>query len=288
MNNGVANQATRCFRRICDAFTKRARVANPNLEVTFRHVQPRNLNELPDLDTDIVLSSGGPGAPTDGLDEPWGVGYRKFLDDVHAAHTKRARAPKVLLVCHSFEIGSLHFGVAEVQRRETLKFGVMPAYMTADGKNADFLQPFGYRLFTWEHRNYEAVRVNEKRLQELGGKVLARESHPNAVVNRGDAVVGLSFGGGIDGVQFHPEADKAGVLNWIEKPEHKTALANAYGENLYDKMTNSLTRPDRLARTFALLIPGWLGSRFNELADTRGWAKVGEPEFDMQEFDIAV
>src|SRR5437764_800046 len=81
MNNGVANQATRCFRRITDAFTKRVKLANPGIDVTFRHVQPRNLGELPEGEPDIVLSSGGPGDPSDGFDDPWCTGFRKFLDD---------------------------------------------------------------------------------------------------------------------------------------------------------------------------------------------------------------
>ena len=80
MNNGVANQATRCFRRIVDAFGKRVRETNPTLELVFKHVQPRNLGELPSHDDDLVLSSGGPGSPFDGYDDPWCTGYRAFLD----------------------------------------------------------------------------------------------------------------------------------------------------------------------------------------------------------------
>ena len=76
MNNGVANQATRCFRRLVDGFSKRVREANPSLDVVFKHVQPRNLGELPDADTDLLLSSGGPGAPTDGYEDPWSTGLQ--------------------------------------------------------------------------------------------------------------------------------------------------------------------------------------------------------------------
>ena len=59
MNNGVANEATRCFRRIFDAFTTRVKAANPGLEYTLKHVQPRNMGELPDNDVDLVLSRAG-------------------------------------------------------------------------------------------------------------------------------------------------------------------------------------------------------------------------------------
>lgn len=289
MNNGVANQATRCFRRLYDAFQKRVKQANPGLEVTFRHVQPRNLGELPDDDVDLILSSGGPGAPHDGYEDTWCTGYRKFLDKVVERNIVAPdTAPKALVVCHSFEIAVLHFQVAEMVRRPKLKFGVMPAYITEHGQEVDYLAPFGYRLFTWEHRNWEAVNLDAKRLGELGGSLTAMESHANAKVNTGDAILGLHFAPGVHGTQFHPEADKPGVMAWIEKPEHTIQVEEQYGRPLYEKMITTLSNPDRLARTFALLIPGWLAFRFNDLAETRGLRPLTAPEFDMQEFDIAV
>jgi hypothetical protein len=158
MNNGVANQATRCFRRLIDAFGARVARANPGVELVFKHLQPRNLGELPTLDEDIVLSSGGPGSPHDGWDDPWCTGYRKFLDGVIERNLKSAHESiKVFAVCHSFEIATVHFKTAEMRKRSALKFGLMPAYMTPHGERADFLTPFGYRLFCWEHRNWEAV-----------------------------------------------------------------------------------------------------------------------------------
>ncbi|WP_394828527.1 hypothetical protein [Pendulispora albinea] len=289
MNNGVANQATRCFRRLFDAFQKRVKEQNPHAELHFRHVQPRNLGELPDDDVDIVLSSGGPGSPFDGYEDPWGVGFRKLMDRVVEANLRDAdRAPRMFAVCYSFELAVLHFGVAEMSKRDTLKFGVMPAYVTDEGQESDYYSPFGYRLFSWEHRSWEAINLNAAKLASIGGKVTAVESHAGSKVNTGDAILGFDFAPGIQGTQFHPEADRAGVMAWIEKPEHTVQVEAAYGRILYEKMLKSLADPDRLARTFALLIPGWLTYRFNELAPARGWKPLAAPEFDIQQFDIAV
>ena len=77
-------------------------------------------------------------------------------------------------------------------------------------------------------------------------------------------------------------------MNWIERPEHKVAVQDAYGEVLYDRMVKSLANPDRLAKTFALLIPGWLTYRFNEIAPTRDWKPLDPPSQDMASFDVAV
>src|ERR1700722_10817678 len=100
MNNGVANEATRCFRRLFESFSHQVRAANPEIQITLHHVQPRNLGELPEHDADIVLSSGGPGAPSDGYDDPWCVGYRKFLDRVVDGNLRDPlRAPGLFVVC---------------------------------------------------------------------------------------------------------------------------------------------------------------------------------------------
>lgn len=277
MNNGVANQATRCFKTIVENF--RGRVAeSSNVDVVFTHVQPRNLGELPPEKVDLLLSSGGPGSPFDGYEDAWCTGYRKALDRIVDANRKTAHgSPKALLVCHSYELGILHFGVGAMQKRSSLKFGLMPAYTTRAGRDADFLVPFGDRMFTWEHRNWEAVDLHEKRLTELGGAVLATESREGQPPDKGRALLGMRFAPGIWGTQFHPEADKPGVMAWIEKPEHKVAVTDAYGQLLYDRMVKSLSNPDRLAKTHSLLIPGWLSHRFNEIAVARNWKPLPIP-----------
>lgn len=286
MNNGVANEATRCFRRLFDGFVHRVRAVNPDLPVQFRHVQPRNLGELPDAKAvDLVLSSGGPGSPYDGFEDSWCAGYRQFLDHVMDANAQHPdTAPQVFVVCHSFEIAITHLKVAEMTKRGTLKFAIMPAYPTEEGMADPLFAPFGERLFVWEHRRWQAVNLDERALQALGGKLLCRESRPGRT-DKGEALVGFRFGPGLVGTQFHPEADRPGVMAWINRPEHAADLRDAYGNALYERMIKTLDDHSRLARTYALLIPTWLQLRFNQLAGARGLRPIGPPEQDMQEFD---
>lgn len=288
MNNGVPNEATRCFRRLFDAFQHRVRSLNPRVEFTFEHVQPRNLGQQPSFDSDFILSSGGPGAPYDGYEDAWCTGYRKFLDHVVEQNLKdELTAPALFAVCHSFELNVLHFQLCEMERRETLKFGVMPCYVTEEGQAHPLFAPFEDRLFVWEHRSWSANSVDENRLAALGGKVLARESRPGTS-NKGEAVLGLHFAPGIQGTQFHPEADRAGVVAWINRPDHAAAVQDAYGESLYEKMLQTLADPTRLARTYALMIPGWLQRRFNQIAESRGLRPIPPPEQDMRAFEDQV
>jgi len=289
MNNGVANEATRCFRRILDAFSQKVRAANPGLGIQFRHVQPRNLGELPGPEVDLVLSSGGPGSPYDGFEDAWCTGYRSFLDHVveqNLAGRARSSAPSVFVVCHSFEISVAHFKIAEMTRRPAVKFGVMPAYVTAEGMRSELLHPFADRLFVWEHRNWQAEHLDARRLAQLGGELWAVESRPGGTVDKGPGLLAFRFAPGIVGTQFHPEADLPGVMAWINRPEHAADLKDAYGNALYERMLRTLKDPARLARTFALAVPGWLARSFNELAPHRGYRAIAPPDqIDMKAFE---
>lgn len=284
MNDGLPNQATRCFRRILDSFSKRVREVNPGLSIELVHVQPRNKGELPPADSDLILSSGGPGAPSDGLEDAWGLGYRRFLDRVVERNQLDAtRAPKLFAVCHSFQIAAIHFDVAKVERREDLKFGVFPSYTTESGQQTPLFAPFEDRLFTWEHRAWHVVDLDRARLEALGGAVLARESRPGRD-DKGRALTALSFAPGIVGTQFHPEADLPGVRAWVEKPENAADLTDAYGAALYKRMVTTLHDPERLGKTFSLVIPGWLTTQFNTWAIARDLRPIDQPVEDPAAF----
>jgi homoserine O-succinyltransferase/O-acetyltransferase len=288
MNNGVPNEAVRCFKRLFESFVARVQAANPRLTITLEHVQPRNLGQLPSSKADLILSSGGPGSPHDGWEEPWCTGYRRFLDSVvDRAAQHPDTAPATFVVCHSFEISVQHFRVAEMTSREGLKFAIFPAYVTAEGQHTNYLEPFGDRLFVWEHRRWQAAALDAGRLAALGGAVLARESRPGRV-DKGEALLGLRFGPGLEGTQFHPEADRPGVLAWIHRPEHTAALRDAYGNSLLHRMLRTLDDPGRLARTYALLVPGWLTSRFNRLAQARALRPIPPPVQSMRDFEAEV
>lgn len=278
MNNGVPNQAIRSFRSIIAAFAERVRARNPGLSVTTSHVQPRNLGEAPPADCDLYLSTGGPDSPVDGFKESWAPSIRSFIDRIVDGQLQRgSTAPSLFAVCYSFELTVMHFGLAEMIPRER-KFGIMPVYPTEEGLASPIFAPFGDRLFVWEHRSWQAVELNEKRLKELGGTLLARESRDGHSKGRG--LMAFHFAQGVDGTIFHPEADRPGVLNWLERPEQAKAVIETYGELVYKRMCKTIDDPTRLARTYALLLPGWMARTFNAMAQDRDWAPVDLPTYD--------
>lgn len=279
MNNGHPNQAIRSFKTLIRGLFERAQERNVDLAAELVHVQPRNLGEVPPNDCDLYLCSGGPDSPVDGFQESWCPSIRNFLDGVHDDwQSGREDAAGVLAICYSFEMTTMHFGVAEMTPREK-RFGIMPAYTTEAGANSDLLGAFGDRLFAWEHRYWNAVNVDEERLRELGGAIYAQESRDG--VSKGEGLTSFRFTQGVEGTIFHPEADRAGALHWIQKPEQAEAVIEAYGKTTYNRMLKTLDDPNRLARTYALLIPNWLNTSFNRLAPHRGWKSIPPVDYDV-------
>ena len=283
MNAGHKNEAIRCLGLLIDQFASRVHAANPGLEVEHIHVSPRDKGDVPPDDCDLYLCSGGPGSPFDGDGERWVDDFSRFLDGVvddNVAHDDRGKA--AFCICYSFEMAVRHFGIAEVAPRASRKFGVMPVYTTREGHEHPLLAPFGDRLFAFEHRNWEAIGLDTAKLARMGGQLLARESRDG--VSKGAALMALDFGGGVEAVQFHPEADRPGVMAWVANPDQAEAFKIAYGVTTYERMLKTIDDPMRVARTFALTIPGWMTRKFNAIAERRGCAPLPPPVQDMAAF----
>jgi GMP synthase-like glutamine amidotransferase len=280
MNNGHVNQAMRCLRGIVGGFFDRVQAQNPTLACELSEVSPRDTNEAIPRDADLYVSSGGPGSPFDGDGQPWVDDYGRFVDGIVESSAKDDGSQRSLFaICYSFEMVVRHYKLAEIAPRSDRKFGVMPVYTTVEGQQHPLLAPFGDRLFAFEHRNWEAIDLDKKRLESLGGKLLARESRDG--VSKGRAILGLDVAPGLEAVQFHPEADRPGVMNWVARPEQAAAFKATYGELTYQAMLRTLDDPLRLARTYALVIPGWMTRRFNLLAPARGYAALPPPSDDV-------
>jgi len=280
MNNGHVNQAMRCLRGIVASFFDRVRRENPGIVCELGEVSPRDTNTPVPEDYDLYISTGGPGSPFDGDGQSWVADYSRFLDAVaESAICGGETQSAVFAICYSFEMVVRHFKLAAIEPRSERKFGVMPVYTTPEGQTHPLLRPFGDRLFAFEHRNWEAIDLDTAKLASLGGVLLARESRDG--LSKGRAILGLDVTAGVEAVQFHPEADRPGVMNWVSRPEQAAAFKAAYGEFTYQAMLRTLDDPRRLARTYSLVIPGWMVRRFNMLAPFRGYTELPPPSEDL-------
>jgi hypothetical protein len=73
-------------------------------------------------------------------------------------------------------------------------------------------------------------------------------------------------------------------MAWVARPDQAEAFKLAYGITTYERMLKTIDHPQRIARTFALLIPGWMTRRFNLLAERFGWNPLPPPVQDMNAF----
>jgi hypothetical protein len=277
MNAGVKNEAIRCFHATMAIFERQLRYANPDVPLAVTRVSPRDVADAIPEGFDFYLSSGGPGSPLDSEGTPWGAAYGKFLDYVYAAHEKgREDAPGLMAVCYSFELVVLHFRVARLAKRAEKKFGVQPQYTTEAGRAHPLLAMFKDRIFAFEHRNWDALDPNAEALRALGGAVLAGESRPG-LHDKGESITALHVGHGIETTLFHPEADRAGIHAWIDKPEAEAEFKEAYGNLTHERMMKTIAHPERIDRAHKEVIPSFIRRHVNRLAPVRGWDLIPEP-----------
>ena len=83
MNNGVANQGMRGIQEILLRYQLEMEIV-----LAFDVFDLRQKGEIPGLDYDIYISSGGPGSPYDGEGMKWELDFFKMLDSIEAFNKK--------------------------------------------------------------------------------------------------------------------------------------------------------------------------------------------------------
>ncbi|HRF27530.1 MAG TPA: GMP synthase, partial [Ferruginibacter sp.] len=100
---GVANQGMRCIREILNQFAE-----INHLSLNWDEFDVRLKQEVPGLDYDLYISSGGPGSPLDSEGSDWENKYFQWISDVLAynADTRHTDKKHVFFICHSFQLAS--------------------------------------------------------------------------------------------------------------------------------------------------------------------------------------
>ena len=123
------NQGMRCIKEI---------IEEHNLPYTVYDVRAKY--EIPALDYDIFISSGGPGNPLVG-DGVWEKQYFALIDSLNEHNSKSGTKKKyVFFICHSFQMVMHHFRLANVTQRKSPSFGVLPVHKTQEGLKEKILE----------------------------------------------------------------------------------------------------------------------------------------------------
>jgi len=256
MNNGHPNLGLQSIVAV---------VAQMEQSFAFEVFDVRSKGEVPSLDFDIFISSGGPGSPFEG-DGDWDKRFYELIDQIWDwnQNPNRERKKHVLFICHSFQMACLHFGVATIKRRKSISFGIFPTQKTERGQEEKLFKALPDPFYIADFRSWQAVQPNEKRLAELGAKVLCIEKErPHVKLER--AIMAIRFSPEILAVQFHPEAHAEGMLKHFSDKKRKVQVIRNHGKDKYEQMIADMKDPDKIALTNQTVIPGFLDYAFRQI-----------------------
>jgi homoserine O-succinyltransferase len=256
MNNGAPNEGLRCIRYLIEEFFLRK-----EMETEYTVFDVRRGDVLPKYDEfDVYISSGGPGSPLlEGTD--WEKRFFNLVDDILEHNGHNAEKIYFLGICHSFQLLVQHFNLAQITRRKSTSFGVMPTHRLVDDE--PIFQGLENPFWVVDSRDYQVVQADEEEFKRSGAQILCLEKErPHVDLER--AIMAIRFTNEVIGTQFHPEADAEGMHRHFQTEEKKKAVIENFGEEKLEHMLASLEDPDKIMLTESVIIPSFLEIAFNQ------------------------
>ena len=259
--NNERNEGIRCIREIVTEVKNRSN----GLDISYEVFDTRFKNEVPGLDKDIYISSGGPGSPFEGEGTQWEKDYFNLIQKLWDYNQKNSERKKYLFfICHSFQMMGRFFKFGSVNQRHSKSFGVMPFTLTKEGKSDHILKGLSNPFYAADIRQFQVTDPDTKIIKELGVKILSYE-----IVDDDEeaqpALAAVRISDEIVGTQFHPEADPESMLFHFKQDERKKQVVEKYGEKRYNEMIEILKRPDTIQKTRKTVIPSFLNQAIDEL-----------------------
>lgn len=252
MNNNQANQGFKNIKEISENFQKQS---EENISITGFDV--RYKNEIPNIeDFDIFISSGGPGNPhREGFE--WEQKFADFLDAVYEYNKHNDSKKYLFLICHSFQLASIHWDLGNICKRKSYSFGVQPIHKTEEGEDEFLFKNLPDPFYAVDSRAYQFIEPNVDRFEELEMKMVAIEkSRPHIDLER--AIMAVRFSDEIFGTQFHPEANPDGMLENLKDEKNKEAMIENYGMEKYLETVDRINDEDKIVLTQSQILPRFL------------------------------
>ena len=263
MNEGHENQGMRCLREIVNQWAE----VN-QLDVITKEFEVRLHHQLPGTDFDIYLSSGGPGSPLESVGSEWEKHYFNWLDSVENWNNNENNFPRkhVFFICHSFQLASRYYNIANVCKRNSNSFGVFPMHLMDEARDEIVFAGLKNPFYAVDSRDFQVIEPNYSRLTAMGGKILALEKErPHVPLER--AIMAIRFNEYFIGTQFHPEADAVGMSMYLQREDKKKGIVANYGEAKWSSMIEQLNDPDKILFTYSHILPNFLNHAVEELVE---------------------
>jgi GMP synthase-like glutamine amidotransferase len=261
--NNERNEGMRCIGEIVEESKKKFN----ELDISYNIYETRFKEDIPTIDSDIYISSGGPGSPFDSEGKKWEKDYFNLIEKIYSHNQSNTDKKKyIFFICHSFQMMARFFEFGKVSKRHSKSIGVMPFKKTEQGRTNIILEKLSNPFYAADIREYQVTDPNKKVMDDLGAKVLSYEIPDN---NTGSepAIAALRLSKQIVGTQFHPEADPESMLYHFNKPDEKKQIVDIYGEEKYNRMLEILQVPNAVKLTRKTVIPGFLNQAIDELCE---------------------
>jgi GMP synthase-like glutamine amidotransferase len=258
---GQANQGMRCIRDILTQYA-----ANNHLQLTWDEFEVRLERQVPGLDYDIYISSGGPGSPLESEFSEWEKRYFHWLQQVENWNSNPVNLSKkfVFFICHSYQLACRHYRIAQVAKRKSTAFGVFSVHILPGGTTEPVFAGLQDPFYAVDSRDYQVIEPNQIRIRQMGAKILCIEKErPHVPLER--AIMGFRFNEYMIGTQFHPEADPVGMTMYLQREDKKQTVIESHGLEKWQSMIEQLNDPDKIRYTYSHVLPNFLHTAIEQL-----------------------
>lgn len=259
---GAANEGMRCIQEILSSFQH----ADEN-NIVSKEFEVRQKIEIPPIDFDIYISTGGPGSPLDSKDSNWEVAYFNWLDSIVAWNNNPLNTKKkhVFFICHSFQMACRYFNIGTVTKRKSTAFGVFPIHMLDGGNREMIFSGLNNPFYAVDSRDYQVTEPDIQKIEELGANILCIEKErPHVALER--AIMGIRFNKYMIGTQFHPEADAKGMSMYLQRADKKITVVENHGLEKWTSMIEQLNDPEKISMTNMYILPNFMSQALKELS----------------------
>lgn len=266
LNEGVHNEGMRCIREII------SRIQLPDKqELEWEEFEVRKKIQVPSLEYDIYISSGGPGSPLESEGSEWENRYFSWINSIETWNADPHKKNKkfIFFICHSFQLACRYFNIAQVIKRRSTAFGIFPIHMLKHNGHIDPIfdglrDPF----YGVDSRDYQVVQPNREKLEKIGAEVLCIEKErPHVALER--AVMAIRFNAYMVGTQFHPEADTKGISTYLIQEERKNIFIQTHGQQKWESMLEHLNDPDKISMTNSRILPNFIHQSIDIINSSR-------------------
>jgi homoserine O-succinyltransferase len=258
---GAANQGMRCIQQILQEWS-----SSEQIDLSIQLFDVRQRAELPGLEFDVYISTGGPGDPLSSRYEDWDIQWCRWLDRTlrHNANPNTSDKKFVFFICHSFQLACRHLNLGMVCKRHSTAFGVFPIHRLPGGDLEPILQGLNDPFYAVDSRDYQVIHPNDHRLEEMGGRTLCLEKErPHVPYER--ALMAARINPWMIGTQFHPEADAKGMQLYLLQEDRKQQVIENHGEAKWKSMLEQLGDADKIQLTYSQVIPNFLNQAAESL-----------------------